>query len=97
MAADADIDLTRFSLEEILAMDVYAASKFPQKSYEAPSAVTVITAEDIKLYGYRTLADILQSLPGVYVSYDRNRRNIGVRGFGRPNDDNNHLLFLVPG
>lgn len=96
-AADAELDLTRFSLEEILEMDVYAASKLPQKSYEAPSAVTVITAEDIKTYGYRTLADILQSLPGVYVSYDRNHRNVGVRGFGRPNDDNNHLLFLVDG
>lgn len=97
IATDAEIDLTRFSLEEILDMDVYAASKFPQKSYEAPSAVTVITAEEIKTYGYRTLADILQSLPGVYVSYDRNHRNVGVRGFGRPNDDNNHLLFLVDG
>ncbi|MFO1371108.1 MAG: TonB-dependent receptor [Candidatus Competibacteraceae bacterium] len=78
-------------------MEVYSASKFGQKASEAPSAVTVITAEDIKTYGYRTLADILRSLPGVYVSYDRNYSSVGVRGFGRPGDYNDHLLFLVDG
>ncbi|HRD68085.1 MAG TPA: TonB-dependent receptor plug domain-containing protein, partial [Candidatus Competibacter sp.] len=78
-------------------LEVYSASKFGQKASEAPSAVTVVTAEDIKTYGYRTLADILRSLPGVYVNYDRNYSSVGVRGFGRPGDYNDHLLFLVDG
>ncbi|MER2603904.1 MAG: TonB-dependent receptor plug domain-containing protein, partial [Candidatus Competibacter phosphatis] len=83
-AERASVDLTRFSLEELMQMDVYSASKFGQKASEAPSSVTVITAEDIKTQGYRTLADILRSLPGVYLSYDRGYSNVGVRGFGRP-------------
>ncbi len=90
-------DLTSFSLEDLMQMEVYSASKFGQKASEAPSAVTVITAEEIKTYGYRTLADILRSFPGVYVSYDRNYSSVGVRGFSRPGDYNDHLLFLVDG
>ena len=39
---------------------------------EPPASVTVITSEEIKLFGYRTLADILESMPGMYVTYDRN-------------------------
>lgn len=96
-AERAAVDLTHFSLEELMQMEVYSASKFGQKASEAPSAVTVITAEDIKTQGYRTLADILRSLPGVYLSYDRSYSSVGVRGFGRPGDYNNHLLFLVDG
>ncbi|MEI2773635.1 MAG: TonB-dependent receptor [Candidatus Competibacter sp.] len=96
-AEHTSVDLTRFSLEELMQVEVYSASKFGQKASEAPSAVTVITADDIKTYGYRTLADILRSLPGVYVSYDRNYSSVGVRGFGRPGDYNDHLLFLIDG
>ena len=37
---------------------VYGASKYEQKVTEAPSAVTIITSDEIKKYGYRTLADL---------------------------------------
>ncbi|MCU0580418.1 MAG: TonB-dependent receptor, partial [Desulfobacterota bacterium] len=50
---------------------VFAASKYEQKVTEAPSWVSLMTAEEIKKYGYRTLAEILQSLPGFYLTYDR--------------------------
>jgi len=35
-------------------------------------SVTIITAEDIRRFGYRTLKDALQSMAGIYGSYDRN-------------------------
>ena len=38
---------------------VYGASKLEQKVTEAPSSVTIVTADEVKKYGYRTLADIL--------------------------------------
>ncbi len=96
-AAAAPPDLASFALEDLLRMEVYSASKFQQKASEAPSAVTVITAEEIKAYGHRTLADILRSIRGVYVSYDRNYSYVGVRGFGRPGDYNTRLLLLLDG
>ncbi|WP_165919082.1 TonB-dependent receptor plug domain-containing protein [Sulfuritortus calidifontis] len=96
-ATAAPPDLASFALEDLLNMEVFSASKFQQKASEAPSAVTVITAEEIMAYGHRTLADILKTIRGVYVSYDRNYSYVGVRGFGRPGDYNTRLLLLVDG
>ena len=90
-------DLTTFSIEQLMEMEVSSASKFPQKVSEAPAAVTIITAADIKSQGYRTLADILRSIRGLYVTYDRNYSYIGARGFGRPGDYNTRILFLLDG
>lgn len=76
---------------------VYSASKYEQKVTEAPSAVTIVTADEIKKYGYRTLADILQSVNGFYVTSDRNYNFLGVRGFHRPGDYNTRILLLMDG
>ena len=90
-------DLTSLSIEELLSIEVYTASKFSQKTTEAPSSVTVITAADIKTYGYRTLADILNSVRGMNIAYDRNYAYLGVRGSGRTGDFNSRMLLLVDG
>jgi iron complex outermembrane receptor protein len=90
-------DLMQMSIEELLSVEVYSASKFTQKTAEAPASVTVITATDIKRYGYRTLADILASARGLFVSYDRNYQYVGVRGFNRPGDYNSRVLLMVDG
>lgn len=92
-------DLTSLSLEALMEIEVpvvFGASKFEQKAMEAPSSVTVITSDEIKRYGYRTLADILQSVQGFYVSYDRNYSSLGSRGVNL-SDSNNRILLLVNG
>jgi len=76
---------------------VYGASKYQQKVTEAPSSVTIVTSDEIKKYGYRSLADILQSVNGFYVTNDRNYSFLGVRGFNRPGDYNSRVLLLVDG
>jgi iron complex outermembrane receptor protein len=76
---------------------VYGASKYEQKTSAAPSSVSIVTANDIRKYGYRTLGEILDSVRGFYVTYDRNYSYLGVRGFGRPGDYNSRVLLLVDG
>ncbi|HKB07505.1 MAG TPA: TonB-dependent receptor [Candidatus Polarisedimenticolia bacterium] len=91
-------DLTQLPIEELMAIDlVYGASRHQQKITEAPSFVTVVTAQDIRRYGYRTLADILRAAHGFYTTYDRNYTYLGVRGFSRPSDYNSRFLLLVDG
>ncbi|MEJ7808708.1 MAG: TonB-dependent receptor plug domain-containing protein, partial [Telluria sp.] len=96
-ASAAPQDLTGLPLEQLLTMDVFSASKFIQKSSQAPALVTVITAADIKSYGWRTLGDIARSVRGLYVGYDRNYSYLGARGFLRPGDYNTRFLLLVDG
>ncbi len=85
------------SLEELANITVYTASRRVQKETEAPSSVSVITRDEIQKYGYRTLAEILQSVRGFDVTYDRNYTYAGVRGVNRPEVYNSRVLLLIDG
>ena len=92
-------DLMEMSLEELMEIQVptvFGASKFEQKTTEAPSSVSVLTSDDFKRYGYRTLAEALQSVQGVHVSYDRNYSFLGMRGINL-GDFNSRILLLIDG
>jgi outer membrane receptor for ferrienterochelin and colicins len=92
--------LADLELEDLMKLDVqsvFGASKFLQKVTDAPAAVSVVTARDIEVYGYRTLADIIRSAPGFNVTYDRNYSYVGVRGFQRAGDYNSRILMLIDG
>jgi outer membrane cobalamin receptor len=92
--------LPELSLEELMRIDagrVVGASERVQPVTEAPASVSFITAADIARYGYRTLADILRGVRGMYVTDDRNFSYLGVRGFGKPGDYNSRILLLVNG
>jgi len=90
-------DLTALPFEQLLAMEVYSASKFVQKASQAPSTVTVISAADIRSHGWRTLGDVARSVRGIYVAYDRNYSYLGERGFMRPGDYNTRVLLQIDG
>jgi iron complex outermembrane receptor protein len=92
--------LKRMSLDELMNVEiptVYAASRHEQTVAQAPAAVTVITRDDIRKYGYRTLAQALASVPGFYISDDRAYQYLGVRGLLLPTDYNVRVLFLLNG
>ena len=91
-------DLSRLSIEELMNVEVvYGASRYEQRASEAPASVSIVPAEDILRYGYRTIGEILGSVRGFYTTYDRNYTYIGVRGFARAGDYNSRILLLVDG
>ena len=94
----AAVDQSTMDLEQLMKIEiVVAGSKRAQQSREVASFVSVVSAADIREHGYRTLADVLRTLPGFYVSNDRNYSYIGVRGFSRPGDWNSRILLLLNG
>ena len=56
---------------------VYGAVKYEQKVTEAPASITIITADQIKKYGYRDFPQILASIPGFFTTNDRNYDYVG--------------------
>ena len=92
-----DDELLNLSLEQLMSIPVYSAAKRDQDASDAPSSVTVVTATEIRAYGWRTLADLLQSVPGFYAINPRTYGFAGVRGFNRPGDFGGRLLLLVDG
>lgn len=93
-------ELEALSLEQLMDMNVhsvYGASKYEQRVTQAPSSISVVTAEDIRRFGYTDLADVLRGVRGLYVTDDRNYTYIGVRGFLRPGDYSTRVLVLVDG
>jgi iron complex outermembrane receptor protein len=93
-------DFTGMNLQQLMQVEVplvYGASKHEQKITEAPSAVSIITADEIKRNGHRTLRDVLNNVRGFYVTYDRMYSYIGVRGVNRPGDFGGRILITVDG
>ena len=59
-------------MDQLLALlntPITTASRFAQKSGDAPATVNVITAEQIRRRGYRSLLQVLQDLPDFKVEY----------------------------
>lgn len=93
----AQTDLTELSLEQLLNIDIVSASHFTQKASDAPSAVTIIRSNEIRQYGWRNLAEVLNSVRGFNTTYDRYFHHAGIRGFQPPGDYNSRLLLMVDG
>ncbi|ACT50176.1 TonB-dependent receptor plug domain-containing protein [Methylovorus glucosotrophus] len=90
-------DITDIPLEQLVETDVQTAASISQQISQSSSAVSIVTAEDIKLFGYRTLADILASMRGLQVSNDRQYDYMGGRGFGRTGDYPGRVMLLIDG
>lgn len=90
-------DLTGLTLQDLLNVEIVSVSKFSQKTSDAPSAVTVISADDIRTFGWRTLADVLSSVRGFNITTDHLYSYAGVRGFAPLGDYNDRLLVLIDG
>jgi len=91
LAALADL-----SLEQLSGIVVTSASRREQRVAESPSSIYVITSEDIRRSGVRTLPEALRLAPNLQVARaDANQYAVTARGFG--NVLANKLLVMVDG
>jgi outer membrane receptor for ferrienterochelin and colicins len=76
---------------------VVGAAKREQSLGNVASAVTVISGDRIRRFGYRTVGEAVASVAGVYLVDNRLSYSIGIRGLNIPGDYNTRILVLVDG
>lgn len=94
-AAPAD-ELTDLPLERLLETEVVSAARFARQVTDAASAVSVLTAEDIRIFGLRTLGEVLDHMRGIHISHSLDYVYLGSRGVGGDSFAS-RVLMLVDG
>ena len=92
------VDVSRDALRggDVFDEKVVAASRREQSTLTAPSATTIISADDIRLSGAQTIPELLRRVPGVDVAQLNNSdTDVSIRGFNRRLADK--VLVLVDG
>jgi iron complex outermembrane receptor protein len=97
MTAPAQADepsLADIPFDQLLQTDVVTAAKITRQISGAASAVSVVTAEDIRTFGYRTLGEILDSMRGLTIAKDNLYGYLGERGYGNPSYSAKVVLLI---
>lgn len=88
--------LKSLSWEELLNQDVSLVSRTPVKLTQSPSAVQVITGEDIRRSGATSIPEALRLAPNLHVAQvDSRQWAVDARGFN--NTLANKLLVMIDG
>ena len=74
--------LKQLSLEELSEIQVTSVRKEPVSAFKTPAAINVLTSDQIRQSGARTIPDLLRLIPGVNVAQiSSNSWAVGIRGF----------------
>lgn len=90
-------DLSDTPFEQLLQQEIVPASRLAQQISDSPSAVAIVTADDIRAYGYRTIADVINGMRGLYTTYDYRYQYMGGRSFGVPGDYAGRIMLMIDG
>lgn len=92
-------DMLDMSLQDLMSIEIFTAGKINEKIKDIPASVYIINRSDIEKYGYQTLTQIIQNIPGVYNIYNYNgvSGNYGARGFWNPKSQNSSIAILING
>ncbi len=84
------------SLEDLMDLDVTSVAGTQTEWFTTPAAVSVITGDEVRRSGFRTLAEALRLAPGVFVGHSNSRAfSVGMRGFN--GSLGNKTLVLIDG
>jgi len=90
-------DLQGLSIDELANLTVSSVSRRPESLSEVPSAIYVITSEDIRRSGANSLPELLRLAPNLEVArINAYSWTVSARGFNSP-ETSNKLLVLING
>ncbi len=93
---DAPDNIQNLSLEELMNIEVTVASRSEKPISRSPSAVYVISGDEIRRAGHSSVQEALRMAPGFLVGHwQTNTWDVTARGF--TSRFNNNLLVLVDG
>ncbi len=95
-ASSAVGDYSEMSLEQLMRIEVTSAAKRPVSVADTPAAVYVLTNDDVRRSGARSIPEALRLVPGLNVAQISNQSwAISARGFN--NAFANKLLVMIDG
>ncbi len=92
------MDINSLSIEQLANIEVTSVSKRPEKLAGAAASVFVITRDDIRRSGARSIPEILRLAPNLQVArLDASNYAISARGFNHQTATADKLLVLMDG
>ncbi|MEJ7599792.1 MAG: TonB-dependent receptor [Kofleriaceae bacterium] len=76
---------------------VVGAAKREQSLGNVASAVTVVSSDRIRRFGYRTVGEAIAGVAGVFIQDTRLTQQVGIRGLQIPGGFNSRILVLIDG
>jgi len=97
-AMDIESTEDNFSLENLLSLNVIAATKIEQNIGNSSTIVTNISANEILNFGANNLFEVFERTPSLYFvgNYIHQDNVLSIRG-DKPTPYNNHVLILING
>ena len=89
-------NLLHMPIEQLLNVEVITAGKTSQEIKDIPASVVVLTRKEIEQYGYNSLEEILESIPGLFCINDYAHFGVkfGIRGFWTGETNRNIIILL---
>ena len=93
---DAAVPYKKLSLEELMDIEVISVSKQPEKLSETPSAIQVVTGEDIRRSGATSIPEALRLADNLHVA-QKNSHDWAISARGFNTDLANKMLVMIDG
>jgi outer membrane cobalamin receptor len=85
-----------FSMDvlQLMNWEMTTAGKKKEKISDIPASVVLITRDEIETYGYQTLGEIMENIPGLYLVDDYLSQIAGIRGFWNLTPNRNVIILI---
>jgi iron complex outermembrane receptor protein len=96
VSAQGPQDLKRLSIEQLMQIDVTLATRTPEPLATAPTAISIVTGDDIRRAGVSTIPDAVALADGVQVArFNNGTWSVTARGFAAVAA--NKMLVMIDG